>query len=175
MPDGYGVWAAIVIVAAFVAGSAFVMWLGEQVTEFGIGNGISIILFAGIVARGPAMVTATGISACQPKAPRLSCACTPPFRDHHRHLALIVFIVFVNDAERRIPVQYAKRVVGRKMYGGQAPPAHEGQYVRRSAHHLRPVHRLHPHGRHFVPSAPEEGTFWYTFVNVFDSKTACST
>ena len=57
VPEGYGVWAAIVIIAAFVAGSAFVMWLGEQITEFGIGNGISIILFAGIVSRGPTMVS----------------------------------------------------------------------------------------------------------------------
>ena len=99
---------AVVIILAFTAGSAVVMWLGEQITEFGIGNGISMILFANIVSGVPGMVgrlfsmvwwqviiVVVGLA------------------------ALILFIVFINDAERRIPIQYAKRVVGRKIYGGQ--------------------------------------------------------
>ena len=103
----------LVVVLAFTAGSAMVMWMGEQITEHGIGNGISMILFANIISGIPQMVvllfqmtfnTATwwqGLIAIVGIA------------------ALIVFIIFVNDAERRIPIQYAKRVVGRKIYGGQ--------------------------------------------------------
>jgi len=98
---------AIVIILAFTAGSTVVMWLGEQITENGIGNGISMILFANIISRLPEMTGTTinmgwwGILVA------------------FGVLALIVLIVFVNDAERRIPIQYAKRVVGRKVYGGQ--------------------------------------------------------
>ena len=100
---------ALVIVLAFTAGSSVVMWMGEQITEHGIGNGISMILFAGIISRLPAMfntmlhmvwwhviIVLVGMA------------------------ALVLFIIFINDAERRIPVQYAKRVVGRKIYGGQS-------------------------------------------------------
>ena len=98
---------ALVIILAFAAGSTVVMWLGEQITEHGIGNGISMILFANIISRLPQMTGTTinmgwwGILVAVGV------------------LALIVLIVFVNDAERRIPIQYAKRVVGRKVYGGQ--------------------------------------------------------
>ena len=120
-----GVWPAFVIIAAFVAGSAFLMWLGEQITEFGIGNGISIILFAGIVARGPAMVSTiyNGVRAWMANAdPKTAIVMHPVFVPFViiGMLLLVAFIVFITDAERRIPVQYAKRVVGRKMYGGQS-------------------------------------------------------
>ena len=99
---------ALVIVLAFTAGSAVVMWLGEQINQFGIGNGISIILFANIISRVPSMVsTVFGMKWYVAILTVVGA------------LALIVFIVFINDAERRIPVQYAKRVVGRKVYGGQ--------------------------------------------------------
>ena len=105
---GTGVMSAIVIILAFAAGSAVVMWLGEQITEHGIGNGISLILFANIISRLPAMVNTM-------------------FTMTWWHIvlvvlgmaALVLLIVYVNDAERRIPIQYAKRVVGRKIYGGQ--------------------------------------------------------
>ena len=99
---------AVVIVLAFTAGSAFVMWLGEQITEFGIGNGISMILFANIISGIPSMVgTLFTMVWWQIIIVLIGIA------------ALILFIVFINDAERRIPIQYAKRVVGRKIYGGQ--------------------------------------------------------
>lgn len=99
---------ALVIVLAFTAGSAMVMWLGEQITEFGIGNGISMILFANIISGIPAMVnTLFTMVWWQIIIVVIGIA------------ALILFIVFINDAERRIPIQYAKRVVGRKVYGGQ--------------------------------------------------------
>lgn len=106
--DGQGIWAAIVIILTFTSGSALIMWLGEQITEFGIGNGISIILFANIISRVPTMV-----------GTMLSMKWYVALLTIIGVAALIIFIVFINDAERRIPVQYAKRVVGRKVYGGQ--------------------------------------------------------
>ena len=137
------IWAALVIMVSFIAGSSFVMWMGEQVMEFGIGNGISIILFAGILSRVPSMVSsmATGVSTWSGirsgslTADTLTSAGYTAAQAQNvlnqslapwgvalivvGILALIVFIVFINGAERRIPVQYAKRQVGRKMYGGQ--------------------------------------------------------
>ena len=115
------VWAGIVIVLSFTAGSAFVMWLGEQITEFGIGNGISIILFAGILSRGPHMILAM-IVGVQNWAAGNEGGMHPAFIPLILigMLIMVVFIVFIQNAERRIPVQYAKRVVGRKMYGGQS-------------------------------------------------------
>ena len=99
---------AVTIILAFTAGSAIVMWLGEQITEFGIGNGISMILFANIISGIPAMV-GTMVSMTWWVSLIVVVAM----------VALVLFIVFINDAERRIPIQYAKRVVGRKVYGGQ--------------------------------------------------------
>ena len=107
-----GLLAALVIILAFAAGSAVVMWLGEQITEHGIGNGISMILFANIVSRLPSM-TGTVIGMINPTDWWKTIVVVVGIA------VLIVLIVFVNDAERRIPVQYAKRVVGRKVYGGQ--------------------------------------------------------
>ena len=111
-----GIWPALVIIVSFVAGSSFVMWLGEQVNEFGVGNGISIILFAGILSRVPNMVT-MGASYIRTKG---SIGCLWIALLIVGMLAMVVLIVHVNEAELRIPVQYAKRQVGRKMYGGQA-------------------------------------------------------
>ena len=111
-----GIWPALVIIVSFVAGSSFVMWLGEQVNEFGVGNGISIILFAGILSRVPNMITmAGGYIRGKGSIGYLWIALLLIGM-----LAMVVLIVHVNEAERRIPVQYAKRQVGRKMYGGQA-------------------------------------------------------
>ena len=99
---------ALVIILAFTAGSTVVMWLGEQITEFGIGNGISMILFANIIAGIPGMVgTLIRLVWWEILIVLVGIA------------VLILFIIFINDAERRIPIQYAKRVVGRKVYGGQ--------------------------------------------------------
>ena len=105
----------LVIILCLTAGSAFVMWLGEQVNEKGIGNGISIILFAGIVSRIPTLITMLYYDIIKGGAyyalVPIVVICL---------LAMIAFIVWMDNAERRIPVQYAKRVVGRKMYGGQS-------------------------------------------------------
>ena len=139
-----GIWPALVIIVTLIAGSSFVMWMGEQVTEFGVGNGISIILFAGIISRVPNMIssmmdgiktwsnvrsglltmeTLTAAGYSTERAQQVLDSAISPWGVLLLvvgMLALIVFIVFINDAERRIPVQYAKRQVGRKMYGGQS-------------------------------------------------------
>ena len=129
-----GIWPALVIIVSLIAGSSFVMWMGEQVNEFGVGNGISMILFAGILARIPSaiggMISGVQIWSVINKgtitAEEAAAAGYVPFAPWAiilmliGILALIVFIVFIHDAERRIPVQYAKRQVGRKMYGGQS-------------------------------------------------------
>lgn len=97
------------------SGTAFIMWLGEQMTERGIGNGMSLIIFAGIVASGPAAV----INSIQlVKAGEISPFFIPFILAFM--LAVVGFIVFFETAQRRIPIQYAKRVVGRKVYGGQS-------------------------------------------------------
>ncbi|MFI3251436.1 MAG: preprotein translocase subunit SecY [Eubacteriales bacterium] len=131
-------WVAIVIVLTFVAGSAFLMWLGEQITEFGVGNGISIILFAGIISGVPGGISTmvSGVTNWNTlQDPNVVAnlsedvianlnltALNPIFVPVILigMLALVVFIVFISNAERRLPVQYAKRMVGRKMYGGQS-------------------------------------------------------
>ena len=176
-----GIWAALVIVITFTAGSAFVMWLGEQITEKGVGNGISIILFAGILSRMPRTISelvtgvsnwahrsvlteeeAEGIFMLAPWALVLILAGA---------LALIFFVVFIQNAERRIPVQYAKRVVGRKMYGGQS--THIPMKVNMSG--VLPI--IFAQSIAALPAticafagvqAGDEG-FWGSFLKVFDA------
>lgn len=114
IPDAQGsILHAAVIILTFTAGSAFIMWLGEQITEFGIGNGISIILFASIVSRGSAVVS-QGIEMIRSGQWWLLILILA------LAVAVVVFVVFITNAERRIPIQYSKRMVGRKMYGGQS-------------------------------------------------------
>ncbi len=110
--------AIIVVMASLTAGTAFLMWLGEQITEKGIGNGISLIIFAGIVSNGPTVVLSlyeTFLANGSNVIVGILCILLVLVI----FLALIALIIFVTEAERKIPVQYAKRVVGRKMYGGQ--------------------------------------------------------
>lgn len=109
------VFQAVVIVAVLTAGTAVIMWLGEQITISGIGNGISIILFAGIVSRFPTLIQQlfryldTGRTVYKVLVPMVCVI----------FLLMIAYIVFMDNSERRLPIQYAKRVVGRKVYGGQ--------------------------------------------------------
>lgn len=110
-----GALAGAAIILTFTAGTALIMWLGEHITQNGIGNGISIILFAGIVSRGPSLLRTLWNLVQTGGQGILSAALMVIIG-----LAVVVFIVFMSNAERRIPVQYAKRVVGRKMYGGQS-------------------------------------------------------
>lgn len=119
--DGGTVWSFLTVTLTFTAGTAFLMWLGEQITENGIGNGISLIIFAGIVSRGPQ--GAMGIWQNYKAGNFVS---TGPIGIFVIILVLLAFVaviaavIWVQQAERRIPIQYAKRVVGRKMYGGQS-------------------------------------------------------
>ena len=149
----------------FIAGSSFVMWMGEQITEFGVGNGISIILFAGILSRVPTMVNG-GVSYVIADPTKWWAVALVVVG----MLALIVLITWVNGAERRIPVQYAKRQVGRKMYGGQASTL--PMKVNMSG--VLPI--IFAQSIAMIPSTiaafckqPEEGTFWYGFLNAIDT------
>ena len=160
------VWAALVIIVSFIAGSSFVMWMGEQITEFGIGNGISIILFAGILSRVPSMVSSM-ISGLRAGTLAWWAAVLVVLGI----LALIVLITWVNGAERRIPVQYAKRQVGRKMYGGQASTL--PMKVNMSG--VLPI--IFAQSIAMIPSTiaafckqPAEGTVMYHFLNAIDTK-----
>lgn len=115
------VFAAIVIVLSFTAGTALTMWLGELINQKGIGNGISILLFAGILARLPVTIgqlwSFLQYAIANPSTAWMYFIFVPLFVV--LFLCVIWVIIFMNDAERRVPIQYAKRVVGRKQYGGQ--------------------------------------------------------
>ena len=160
------VWVALVIMVSWVAGSSFLMWLGEQCNEFGVGNGISMILFAGIISRVPSMVTGmynglvTG-----------SMAWWTVLLIVVGILALIVLIVFVNDAERRIPVQYAKRQVGRKMYGGQSSnlPMKVNMSGVLPIIFAQSIATIPATIGAFLP-APAEGSFGAAVLNAIDNK-----
>ena len=175
MLESTGVWPAIVIVLTFTAGSAFLMWLGEQITEFGVGNGISIILFAGIVSRGPQLVMTLFAGVRNSFLNDDSLTPIIPWWGALLivlgMLVMVVFIVFINDAERRIPVQYAKRVVGRKMYGGQS--THIPMKVNMSG--VMPVifaqsiASLPATIGAFIPGAAEGKGFWGGFLEIFDA------
>ena len=160
------VWAALVIIVSFVAGSSFVMWMGEQITEFGIGNGISMILFAGILSRIPTTVSnmVSSVIAGTMKWWMILLIVVVV-------LALIVLVVYVSNAERRIPVQYAKRQVGRKMYGGQSSTLP----MKVNMAGVLPV--IFAQSIAMIPStigafmkAPEEGTFWHGLLQAIDTK-----
>ncbi len=172
--DGKGfaqVFQAIVIILVLTAGTTLVMWLGEQVNGKGIGNGISIILFAGIISRIPTEMTMLfGMSNEAPGyfarggvyyflAPFVLIC----------YLLMIAYIVWMDNAERKIPVQYAKRVVGRKMYGGQS--THIPIKVNMSG--VMPVIfassilSLPPTIQLFVANKIDEDSFWNTFFGWF--------
>ncbi|MEG0779226.1 MAG: preprotein translocase subunit SecY [Oscillospiraceae bacterium] len=189
LTDAPTIWTALVIIVTFVAGSSFVMWMGEQVTEFGIGNGISIILFAGILSRVPSMVSSmvTGVQNWQnpltdAQTAQMTADQIANYTKSAMHpaaipliilgvLALIVLIVIVNDAERRIPVQYAKRQVGRKMYGGQS--SHLPMKVNMSG--VLPI--IFAQSIASLPAtvaafmkAPKEGSFAASLLSAIDTK-----
>ena len=111
-----GIFEAIVIIACYVAGSALIMWLAEKINENGIGNGVSMILFANIVAGGTNLVAVLWGYITSAHIGYIILAIGVVVVG----LAIIVLAVFVTNSERRIPIQYAKKVVGRKMYGGQS-------------------------------------------------------
>lgn len=164
--SGTGIWEAFVIVLTFTAGSALIMWLGEQITEFGIGNGISIILFASIVSRFPSGIInmASNVSAGSMQWWGMALMLLGA-------LAIIILIVYVTNAERRIPIQYSKRVVGRKMYGGQS--THLPMKVNMSG--VMPI--IFAQSIASLPATicmlfgvtQESGGFWGGFLSVFNT------
>ncbi|MBR2520934.1 MAG: preprotein translocase subunit SecY [Oscillospiraceae bacterium] len=173
-----GVWPAFVIILTFAAGSTFIMWLGEQINEFGIGNGISIILFASIVSRVPKLVTSL-FTYTRNYFLRDSIENATVYTPWGTALiiigilAIMVFIIFISDAECRLPVSYAKRVVGRKVYGGQS--THLPMKVNMSGVmpiiFAQSIASLPATAAAFFPQ-PAEGTFWYAFLNAIDTHSA---
>ena len=170
--SGFEMWfAAIVIILCFTAGTALIMWLGEQINKNGIGNGISILLFAGIVARLPYTVNILkrywDVSAESSGADTRYFIFVPLWII--LFLAVIWFITFMQDAERRIPIQYAKRVVGRKMYGGQSTHLP----IKVALGGVMPI--IFASSILSIPSTiqlfvkPEEGSFWDKFFDAFST------
>lgn len=155
----------VTILFMFTAGAMLTMWLGERIDEKGIGNGISMLLFAGIVSGGPRLVTTLWayLTSGQTKYYFFIPALIIIF------LLLIAFIVLMNDAERRIPVQYAKRVVGRKQYGGQS--SHIPIKVAMAG--VLPI--IFASSLLAIPATVKafvtvkEGSFWAGFFNLFES------
>lgn len=162
---GWAVLQAIFIVSILTAGSALVMWLGEQINDKGIGNGISLILFAGIVSRVPSIL--------------YTLAAKPYYQGSWFYLvsplaiisllAMIVYICWMDAAERRIPVQYAKRVVGRKMYGGQSSniPIKVNMSGVLPVIFASSILSLPPTVEMFISNKISEGSFWNTFFGWF--------
>lgn len=159
------VFQAVVIIAVLTAGTAVIMWLGEQISIQGIGNGISIILFAGIVSRFPTLIAQlfeywrTGRLVYRILVPVVIVA----------FLLMIAYIVLVDNAERRLPIQYSKRVVGRKMYGGQN--THMPIKINMSG--VLPIIfassilSLPATVQMFLKNQPAEDSFWGKFFNIF--------
>ena len=162
-----GFWAvfqALAIILCYTAGSTFIMWLGEQINEKGIGNGISIILFAGIVSRMP--TTIYGLYTYLDRGGAYF-AIVPIAAISL--ILMVAFIVWMDNAERRIPVQYAKRVVGRKMYGGQNThmPIKVNMCGVLPIIFASSILSLPPTIQMFVKV--KEGGFWEGFFKIFES------
>jgi len=171
MSGGQGVFAAFVIISCFVAGALIVVWMGNRVSDKGIGNGISVILFAGIAARFPTdaalLINLTKNSIKNNENGKYLWVTIAYYLFI---LAEIAFIVYMNEAERRIPIQYAKRVVGRKQYGGQK--THIPIKVIMSG--VMPI--IFAMSFMSLPSAigmfkkPKAGTFYESFINFFSTR-----
>lgn len=159
-----GIFAAIVIIACYAGGTALVMWLAEKINESGIGNGISLILFANIVASGTTLaymlwsyITSGNVWGIIGSLVVVIVA-----------LAIVAFVVFITNSERRLPVQYAKKVVGRKMYGGQST----NLPLKLNMSGVMPI--IFANSIVALPSTiallfptPKEGSFWAGFQNFF--------
>ena len=157
------VFSAIVIIACYTAGSCLIMWLGEKINENGIGNGISIILFVNIVSSIPSVFGMlisyfkNGIGGIITAIVTIIIA-----------VFMVVFIIFMTNSERRLPIQYAKRVVGRKMYGGQSStlPLKLNMAGVMPIIFANSILALPSTIAMFFPT-PKEGTFWYGFQSLF--------
>lgn len=155
---------AIAVILCYTAGSTFIMWLGEQINEKGIGNGISIILFAGIVSRMPTTIYNLYTYVDKGGAYFVIVPIAAVSL-----ILMVAFIVWMDNAERRIPVQYAKRVVGRKMYGGQNThmPIKVNMCGVLPIIFASSILSLPPTIQMFV--TVKEGGFWAGFFKIFES------
>ncbi len=158
-----GAFEAVVIVACYTAGSSLIMWLGEKINENGIGNGISIILFVNIVSSAPTTIFTlfSGMTASKVSTiifPILTIIIAA---------AMVIFVIFISHSERRLSVQYAKRVVGRKMYGGQSSTLP----LKLNMAGVMPI--IFANSILALPGTvgmifpAKEGTFWAGFLNAF--------
>lgn len=167
-----GFWAvfqAVVIILCYTAGASLLMWLGEQINDKGIGNGISIILFAGIVSRMP--TTLYSLYSYMDRGGAYFALIPIAFISM---LLMVAYIVWMDNAERRIPVQYAKRVVGRKMYGGQSThiPIKVNMCGVLPIIFASSILSLPPTIQMFVTLNPEESkwdAFWQGFFDIFQT------
>ena len=168
---GYeGFFYAVVIIACYCAGSALVMWIAEKINDKGIGNGISIILFANIISRGAGLLDNI-ISAIRDgvKDNHLAVSLVFSIFTVLLMLAMVWFIIFISDSERRIPIQYAKKVVGRKMYGGQ----NTNLPIKLNMTGVMPI--IFANSIVTIPAtlsmffSPKEGTAWYNIVKFCSS------
>ena len=158
--------AAVVIIACYCAGSSLVMWLAEKVNEHGIGNGISMILLANIISSLPGMVGTMWNQMMSGTAAGIIIAIVSLVLT----LGMIVFVVFMHDSERRLPIQYAKKVVGRKQYGGQ----NSNLPIKLTMTGVMPV--IFANSIITIPATvalffdtPKEGSFWAGFLNLFNT------
>lgn len=156
--------AGLVIIACYTASSSLIMWLGEQINENGIGNGISLILFVNIVSGLPTTITTLVQQTLTGDVVAIISAVLAVIIV----AAMVVFVIFISDSERRLQVQYAKRVVGRKMYGGQSSTLP----LKLNMAGVMPV--IFANSILALPGTiamlfpqPEEGTFWYGFQQLF--------
>ena len=163
---------AVVIIACYCAGSALVMWLAEKINDRGIGNGISLILFANIVSRGPSLLLNLWNYITKPTEYGFEQAWVGILVAVLAiiiGLAMVTFIVFMTDSERRIPIQYAKKTVGRKMYGGQS----SNLPIKLNMTGVMPI--IFANSIISIPATiavfvpPKDGTFWKGFTDLFSS------
>ncbi len=159
-----GFFAAVVIVTCYCAGSSLVMWLAEKINEDGIGNGISMILFANIVASAPSVAISLWNNFTSGKVSGVAIAAVTLIIG----LGMVVLVVFMHDSERRLPIQYAKKVVGRKQYGGQA----SNLPIKLTMTGVMPV--IFANSIITIPATvalffptPKEGSFWAGLLNMF--------
>ena len=152
----------IVVMFCYVAGTALVMWLAEKIDEYGIGNGISMILFCNIIASLPASVSSLLAAQTAIWAKILVAIFAAVLA-----IAILVFVIYMTNAERRLPVQYAKKVVGRKMFGGQSTTLP----LKLNMTGVMPI--IFANSIVAIPSTmsvmfpPKAGSFWEGFVNFF--------
>ena len=163
---------AVVIISCHCAGAALIMWLAEKINENGIGNGISLIIFANIIASLPTMVSGFVSQVTSDELTFKNISQTVLIYVLFIVIAILIvaFVVFMTESERRIPVQYAKRVVGRKMYGGQSThlPIKLNMSGVMPIIFASSILMLPATIAMFFPT-PEEGTFWAGFLGLFQS------